>query len=171
MESSLAIFKTSRLTISKISTGDLDKLAPILSDESTMKYSGTGVQSKDQMLSYIQNCAIQYRENGFGHWAIFLTETNELVGLCGLNKHQVDEEECFHINYRLGSRYQGNGIATEAANGLIHYCTTSLSINNLSAIIEPSNTSSIKVIERLGFKFYKKTTFKNLNVNVYQVSI
>ncbi|WDD97869.1 GNAT family N-acetyltransferase [Thalassomonas actiniarum] len=165
------IFKTGRLTIRAVSSSDLDKLSPILSDETTMKYTATGAQTHEQMIAFVQNCARQYRENGFGHWAIFLTATNELVGLCGLNRHQIDAEEYVHVNYRLGSQYLGKGLATEAVNGVMDYCATSLNINDLSAIIEPSNINSIKVIERLGFKLIKQTMFKNLNVNIYQISV
>ncbi|WP_281559980.1 GNAT family N-acetyltransferase [Thalassomonas sp. RHCl1] len=159
------------MTIREVSSSDLDKLSPILSDEATMKYTATGAQTHEQMIAFVENCARQYREQGFGHWAIFISETNELVGLCGLNRHQIDGEEYMHVNYRLGSQYQGKGLATETVKGVMDYCANSLKLNHLSAIIEPSNTSSIKVIERLGFKFRKQTRFKNLNVNIYQVSM
>ena len=167
----LDIFKTSRLTIREISSSDLDKLSPILSDESTMKYTATGAQNNEQMLEFVRNCASQYLKNGFGHWAIFITKTNELIGLCGLNRHEVDAEEHVHINYRLGSNYQGKGFASEAVNGTKNYCATILNLNKLSAIIEPLNADSIKVVERLGFKLIKQTIFKNLNVNVYQINL
>jgi ribosomal-protein-alanine N-acetyltransferase len=167
----LDIFKTSRLTIREVSITDIEKLSPILSDESTMKYTATGAQNHEQMMEFVKNCELQYRDNGFGHWAIFITTTNELVGLCGLNQHKIDEEEHVHVNYRLGSKYQGIGLATEAVIGVKNYCEVSLNIKSLSAIIEPSNVDSIRVVERLGFKLIKQTNFKNLNVNVYQVSM
>jgi ribosomal-protein-alanine N-acetyltransferase len=171
LENTLDIFKTNRLTIKEISRINIEKLSSILSDETTMRYTATGAQNHEQMVEFIKNCERQYRENGFGHWAIFITETNELIGLCGLNKHLVDGEEHTHVNYRLGSKYLGNGFATEAVKGVKNYCTEFLSIDNLSAIIEPSNDDSIKVVERLGFKLIKQTIFKSLKVNVYQTSV
>lgn len=164
----MVVFKTDRLTIRKISNNDIDKLVPILSDEKTMQYTATGAQNYEQMTKFVQNCINQYSETGFGHWAIFVTKTSELIGLCGLNLHLVDEEEYLHVNYRLGTRYLGKGYATETVNGLKAYCNSSIKFNNLSAIIEPSNTDSINVVERTGFKFVKQTRFKNMDVNIYQ---
>ena len=164
----MAVFKTDRLTIRKISDRDIDKLAPILSDNKTMKYTETGAQNREQMIEFVQRCISQYSETGFGHWAISITKTNELIGLCGLNLHLVDEEECLHANYRLGTKYQGQGYATETVNGLKTYCASQLKFNDLSAIIEPSNIESISVVERTGFKLIKRTMFKNMDVHIYQ---
>lgn len=165
------VFKTSRLTIRKISVNDLDKLAPILSDETTMQYTPSGALSPEQMIDFIENCVEQYRDTGFGYWAIFVTETDELIGLCGLNRHIVDKEEHLHVNYRLGTGYLGKGFATETVNGLKSYCVRQLNSKRLSAIIEPTNTGSISVVQRAGFEFVRQTNFKNLNVNIYRTLI
>ncbi|GAB3019777.1 GNAT family N-acetyltransferase [Bowmanella dokdonensis] len=163
----MALFTTSRLTIREITGSDLSQLAPILSDAFTMRYTATGAQKPEQMKAFVQRCLRQYSEQEFGHWAIFVTGTQQLIGLCGLNRHQVDDEELVHVNYRLGSQCQGRGFATEAVTGLMGFCSEAFNIRRLSAIIEPSNTSSIKVVERLGFEFSRRTEFKNLQVNIY----
>lgn len=49
-------------------------------------------------------------------------------------------------------KYCGNGYATEAARACVNYATTSTSINLLGASIEPENTSSERVLVKLGFQ-------------------
>lgn len=164
----LAVFKTKRLTINKISNKDIDKLIPILSDNVTMQYSATGVLTHEQVVQFIENCKQQYLETGFGYWAIVFEQTNELIGLCGLNQHTVDEIKYLHINYRLGSAYQGNGFATEVVGGLREYCKEIVNAKSVFAIIEPSNINSIKVVKRNGFGLIRQTLFKNRDANIYE---
>lgn len=165
------LFDTSRLTVRKVSPADIDKIRPILSDKVTMQYTATGALDFEQSVKFIENCIYQYNETGFGYWVIVITETKELVGLCGLNIHEVDSEEYLHVNYRLGSQYHGKGFATETVNGVKEFCSKNLTHDYLSAIIEISNINSINVIERSGFKFVKRTRFKDLDVNIYQAGV
>jgi [ribosomal protein S5]-alanine N-acetyltransferase len=167
----LVIFKTSRLTVRRLASKDIDELKPILSDQLTMQYTAHGALDVEQSAKFIEDCLYQYSSTGFGHWVMVNTETQDLIGLCGLNLHEVDSMECLHVNYRLGTKYHGKGFATEAVNGVIDYCTKRLARNSLFAIIAPTNWQSIKVIERTGFHFVKRTKFKDLDVNIYQLQL
>ncbi|WP_291616265.1 GNAT family N-acetyltransferase [Colwellia sp.] len=164
-------FETDRLVMSKISNDDAENLVTVLSDPDVMKYSTVGVHTEKQILAYIANCQQQYLANGYGHWAVYRKEDNAFVGVCGLNNHQVDNEDVFHINYRLASEHQGKGYAVESTLGVLAFAKKTLKLKSVHALIESDNVSSVKVVNRTGFTFAKATVFRGFNVDVYQVTL
>ena len=165
----MIIVETERLSIRKITMDDAQALAKVLADPVVMKYSTVGVHSKEQIINYIANCQHQYELYGYGHWAIYNTDSGEFVGVCGLNKHDLDSNDVIHINYRLATNQQGKGYAVEATLGILDFAKNSLKLNVIHALIEPENTSSVNVVNRTGFEFVKSSLFRGFNIDVYHV--
>lgn len=163
----MIIFATKRLYVRKITSEDAKALSKVLADPLVMQYSTVGVHSQEQIYDYIANCKKQYDLNGFGHWAVYNSANHEFVGVCGLNKHKVEADDIIHINYRLAADQQGKGYAVESVFGVLDFAKNHL---KLSAI-DSANVSSVKVINRTGFKFVKSSEFRGFNVGVYQVTL
>jgi len=169
LESVLIVVETERLCIRKITNADIRDLSKVLSDPTVMKYSTVGIHSEEQIVEYAANCQKQYDLNGYGHWAIYDSGNSEFIGVCGLNKHELDSEELIHINYRLAANHQGKGYAIESTLGVLDFAKNSLNIESVHALIEPENVSSVKVVVRTGFKFIKSSAFRGFKIDVYQV--
>ncbi len=167
----MAIFKTERLIIRELSKEDIEQLEALLSDETTMQYAATGVLSRSQIEGFVEHHINEYSSTGFGYWAIAVQSSGQIVGLCGLNRHEVEGERTLHVNYRLDSRCLGKGFATETVNGLKQYCSDKLNESKLAAIIALSNIESMRVVERAGFSLLKETKFKAIDVKVYQINL
>ncbi len=167
----MTIVETERLSIRQITNEDAINLSKVLADPIVMQYSTVGVHSEEQIYDYITNCKNQYDLNGYGHWAIYNSITNEFVGVCGLNKHKVDTDDVIHINYRLATDQQGKGYAVESTFGVLDFAKKSLKLKAVHALIESANISSVKVVNRTGFKFIKSTVFRGFNVDIYQVAL
>lgn len=165
------IAKTERLIIRKVNNEDAKDLSKVLSDPEVMKYSLKGVHTEEQIYDYIINCQKLYEQNGFGHWVIYNNLTGEFVGICGLNKHGIDNVDLVHIVYRLAKDQQGKGYATEASSGVLDFAKNALSIDYVYALIEPENTESKKVATKIGFKFNRLSTFLGVNVEVFQAQL
>ena len=165
----MIIVETERLSIRKITMDDAQALAKVLADPVVMKYSTVGVHSKEQIINYIANCQQQYELTNYGHWAIYNTDSGDYVGVCGLNKHDLDSNDVIHINYRLATNQQGKGYAVEATLGILNYAKNTLKLNVIHALIEPDNTSSVAVVNRTGFEFVKSSLFRGFNIDVYHV--
>ncbi len=167
----MTVVETERLCIRKITDADAQKLSIVLADATVMKYSTVGVHCEQQIHEYIANCQKQYDLNGYGHWAIYNSSTFEFIGVCGLNKHEIDSGEVIHINYRLAANQQGKGYAVESTLGVLDFAKHSLKIDVIHALIEPENISSVKVVNRTGFKFIETSSFRGFKVDVYQVAL
>jgi len=165
----LSIVETKRLSIRQITNADANDLSKVLADPKVMQYSTVGVHTEEQIHDYIANCKNQYSLNGFGHWAVYNSVTNEFVGVCGLNKHKIDADDIIHISYRLATEHQGQGYAVESTLGILNFAKNSLTFNAIHALIEPDNISSIKVVKSTGFQFIKSSSFRGFKIDVYQV--
>lgn len=88
----------------------------------------------------------------FRVFAIERKEDNACIGLIGYApKAEINNE--IEILYAIADPFHGFGYATEAAKALIWYAFEKQGLNVISAIIKPENTSSRKVIEKLGFVY------------------
>lgn len=167
----MVIFETKRLCIRQITSEDAKELSKVLADPIVMQYSTVGVHSQEQIYDYIANCKKQYDLNSFGHWAVYNSANHEFVGVCGLNRHKVEADDIIHINYRLAADQQGKGYAVESVFGVLDFAKNHLKLSAIHALIESANVSSVKVINRTGFKFVKSSVFRGFNVDVYQVTL
>jgi len=167
----LIIVETERLSIRQITDEDVINLSKVLTDPIVMQYSTVGVHTEEQVYDYIANCKNQYELNGYGHWAIYNILTEEFIGVCGLNKHKVDDVDVIHINYRLTTDQQGKGYAVESTFGVLNFAKNCLKLKTIHALIESANISSVKVVNRTGFQFIKSSVFRGFKIDVYQVAL
>ncbi len=101
--------------------------------------------------------------------AIFHKNTGEYIGSCGLNTlNNNDRVECF---YALLPQYWGNGFAIEAMKKLLEYTFSLKEITKVVAFINPKNSRSWKVAERIGMKYLGHVPYENITVKPMYFSI
>nr|WP_086940403.1 GNAT family N-acetyltransferase [Thaumasiovibrio occultus] len=161
------ILETSRLRIREILESDLENLSEMLADEKVMEFSVNGPMSKAQTMAFINWCQSSYNDHGVGPWALISKIDDAFIGFAGLSKECIDGVEEIHIGYRLASKYWGQGFATEAVSAVVDYGFSRKGQNRVCAIIEPEHCSSIRVIEKAGFKLSKQTKFHEKLTNIY----
>lgn len=86
-------------------------------------------------------------------WAIVRKEDNRLIGT-GLIYFE-EEYGCFEIGYNLGRAYWGRGYTTEAMREVISFAKAELSLDKIVGRCAKVNSSSAKVMKKLGFAFQK----------------
>lgn len=86
----------------------------------------------------------------FGHGALAVdrTDTGETVGQVGLNAGPRFPEP--ELGWMLYDGHEGQGYATEAARALRDWVLASLPMDSFVSYIDPANTASIGVAQRLG---------------------
>lgn len=83
--------------------------------------------------------------SGF-RWAVVLGAGRDFAGAVGFNALGA----CCEYAYHLVPRYQGAGLAAEASRLALAWCFAN-GAESVEAFIEPLNTRSLRLAERLGF--------------------
>ncbi len=167
----MIVAETPRLILRYFTPDDLDALTPILADPEVMRYSISGIKTRSQTEDFITRLLSIYQKYNFGLYAIIYKKNQQLIGFCGLLIWNFEETEEIEIGYRLAREYWGKGLATEAAISVRDYAMNELNIDRLICIIEPENTRSIRVAEKLNMSYEKDAIFHGLNVRIYSTVI
>lgn len=93
---------------------------------------------------------------GGGLNAVELIETGETIGICGLLKRNALPDP--DIGFAFLRVHWSRGYALEAAGAVRDYARDVLRLPRLLAITNPANTSSRRLLERLGFGYVRATT-------------
>lgn len=78
-----------------------------------------------------------------------------------------EEQKEYELGYRLSRKYWGKGFATEAAIACRDCGLNTFGLRRLISIIEAANHQSIRVAEKVGMTFEKKSTFHGIAVEIY----
>jgi [ribosomal protein S5]-alanine N-acetyltransferase len=149
----LKTVETERLLLRPMTLADADFILKLLNEPSFIRNIGDRrVRTMDDACSYIQNGPLKsYEKHGFGLFTIVLRETGESIGMCGLIKRDTLED--VDIGYALLPGYWSRGYALEAASAIRDHARDVIGLKRLVAIVDPTNASSIRVLEKLGMQF------------------
>jgi len=91
-------------------------------------------------------------EHGVQYWPIFLRETVEHVGCCGLRPYDLSKN-IYEIGFHIRSTHWRHGYAAEAAHAVINYAFDKLEAKGLFAGHNPNNEASRILLQKLGFVY------------------
>ena len=133
----------------------------VFGDPEVMRF-GRGVQTREWVQAWLETCLEHYFQTwGFGPYAVLEQQSQEVIGYCGLFFFpDIDGQAEVEIGYRLALSAWGKGYASEAAKAVRDYAFTALDIRRLIAMIDPSNTASIRVAEKIGMYYEKDVMFE-----------
>ena len=163
----MQILETPRLIVRYFTIRDIEALVPILSDPQVMEFSIIGVHNRQQIKQFIEQRLLSYLEPGFGLYALNYKQNGKLIGYCGFFVQKIDEDKEVELGYRLAANYWGRGLATEAVQHIAEYGRSKFNFKRFVCIIEPNNTRSIRVAEKLEMKLEKKIIYYGINANLY----
>ncbi len=145
---------TERIRLREASLDDAEFILELLNEPGWLTYisSQHGVSSLDKARDYISERLLDaYETHGYGLWLIEQKSDNTMLGMCGLVRR--DSLPGPDLGFALLERYSGQGYAYEASEAAIQYAKDNSLSHTLLAITLPENTSSIRLLERLGFSF------------------
>src|SRR5690606_34746369 len=86
-------------------------------------------------------------------------------GFAGLK--YLDDLGEVDLGYRFMKEFWGKGIATEAASACITLGFDTLNLDKIIAMVLPENKGSVRVLEKLNFKYEKDIFEDGLRVNLW----
>ncbi len=149
----MIVVETGRLILRHFHVFDGVALDRVFGDAEVMQF-GPGVQNQAWVRDWLQRCLENYREWGFGRWAVVEKAGHEVIGYCGLAYAPgVTAQPEVAIGYRLARPFWGHGYATEAVLAVRDYAFDVLCLPRLIATIDPQNVASIRVAEKAGMRY------------------
>jgi len=147
------ILETERLSLRKITLDDAAFLLDLLNQPSFIQFIGDrGVRTLDDARKVIdERYLAAYERLGFGIYLTLLRGTSIPIGICGLVKR--DGLDDVDIGYAFLPQYWSKGYASEAASAVLAYARSTLGMKRILGITTPDNEVSIRVLEKIGFKF------------------
>ena len=89
-----------------------------------------------------------------GHALPFVIEVDgELVGQLNVSSITVGSLSSATIGYWVSQAYAGRGITPTAVALATDYCFSTLRLHRMEICIRPENTPSLRVVEKLGFRY------------------
>jgi [ribosomal protein S5]-alanine N-acetyltransferase len=148
----VTILETERLVLREIDAGDAAFILELINTPKFHKYiADRGIRTVEAAETYLQERYLaSYREHGYGLYAVCLKDGTP-IGNCGFVKRDVFEFP--DIGFAFLPEYESLGYGFESAAAILEYGRDALSFRRVFAITSPENDASVKLLEKLGFRF------------------
>lgn len=150
----MKILETERTILREVRTErDAEFILELLNQPSFIKFIGDReVRTVEQARDYVESrFAESYKRFGFGMYAVEIKATNEAIGICGFVRR--DSLPDADIGFAFLAAFEGKGFGFETADAMMRYGRDVLNFERVLAITSKGNAASVKLLEKLGFKF------------------
>lgn len=130
---------------------DLAPFAALNADPEVMRYFEEPL-SEERSDAWARAIAAVIDEQGWGLWALERRDTGEFIGFTGLQvpRHPLPFQPCVEVGWRLARSSWGHGFATEAGRACLAHAFGPLRLEEVVSMTAVPNTTSRRVMERLG---------------------
>ncbi|RFM28714.1 GNAT family N-acetyltransferase [Deminuibacter soli] len=154
---------TGRLSIERLSVSDSAFMVELLNSKGWLAFIGERhVHSKEDAEAYINK--INGTPN-FTYLVVKLKENRLPIGIISLI--QRDYLPHIDLGFALLPGFMGAGYAYEGAHAVMEHMLQN--VEKLLAIALPQNTSSIQLLQKLGFAYEEAVTVNNEVLHVYAI--
>lgn len=159
--------ETARLVLRQFREDDLDDWARMTADPEVMRYVGGATLSREEAWRSIGFILGHWKIRGFGLWAAEEKKTGELVGRIGL--YRPEGWPGLEVGWLVARARWGCGFASEGGAASLAYAFEVLGAERVISVIEPPNTASIRVAEKLGERFCERRQLQGKQVAIYGI--
>jgi RimJ/RimL family protein N-acetyltransferase len=159
------------LELRPLRPGDLDALDEMYSDAATVAHIGSGeTATREGTAEWLLDAIAQFVRDGYGMMAATELGSGEMIGRCGYKLWQVEGKDHIEIGWLTRRDLTGRGYATEVGIGLRDHAFDVLDLDHVISVIQPANTASIRVAEKVGERYWRDwTTPGGVLVRLYRV--
>ena len=160
----MKILETERTILREVTAErDARFILNLLNEPSFIKFIGDrNVRTVEQARGYVETrFAASYEKFGFGMYAVELKATNETIGICGFVKRDTLPDAAFL------APFERQGFGFETASAMMRYGRDVLGFGRVLAITSKGNAASIKLLEKLDFKFERLLEIAGEELNLF----
>ncbi len=141
--------ETARLLLRPLRAEDAHALATLWTDPDVTRFMG-GPREYAELIAMFEQAAKVEPPPRFDLFPVIEKATGALIGHCGLLDKEIEGATEIELVYVFAKSTWGKGYATEIATALRDYAFDAHELERLVALIEPENTASQRVAEKVG---------------------
>jgi RimJ/RimL family protein N-acetyltransferase len=169
----MKILETERLVLRLLTVDDAPFIFKLLNEPSWLRFIGDrGVRTCEDARNYlVKGPLAMYQRLGFGLNLATLKDSGMPLGVCGLIKRDTLPD--VDIGFAFLPEFWGRGYALEAARAVLEQGKVCFGTKRIVAIASPDNSSSIKLLAKIGFTLEQSFTLNvgEPPVNLYAYTI
>ena len=156
--------ETERLILRPFTMEDLDIIELLYGNPNIMKYMPCGSLSGEEIEIHMRNIVEEGEKEKPENFemAVVSKADNTKIGRAHLSMDY--EGDSAMIGWLIIESEWGKGYATEISKGLFDFCFKELNLHRVTALCNPNNTGSWKVLEKCGMRkeahFVQKVKYK-----------
>jgi RimJ/RimL family protein N-acetyltransferase len=160
------VLATERLVLRAFTPHDFEPFATIVSDPEVVRYVDDGAPiSREECWRGMALFLGHWHLRGYGWWAVEERRSGEFLGRIGL--YNPEGWPGIEIGWLLRRDAWGAGLATGGATAALNYAFDLVGVSHVISLIDPRNTSSIRVAEKIGEHYERDLEHKGKAVVVY----
>lgn len=168
----MVVLKTERLLLRHLEPGDLASLYELYRDPEIRKYYPDGTRTLEetkQELEWFLHGHPGHPELGL--WATVDRNTGEFLGRCGLLPWRIQGEEEVELACMIKKERWRQGIAAEAARGIIQHAQQALGLTRLVCLVMPGNLASAGLAIKVGMSFEREFSDEHGPSHLYAIAL
>jgi RimJ/RimL family protein N-acetyltransferase len=160
------VLRTERLLMRGFTQHDFEPFATIVSDPEVVRYLDDGAPiSREDCWRGMALFMGHWSLRGYGWWGVEDRRTGAFLGRIGL--YYPEGWPCIEIGWLLRRDVWGAGLATEGAIAALDFAFDVVGARHVISLIDPRNTRSIRVAEKIGEQYESEMVQKDKAVLVY----
>ncbi len=161
------MLETERLFLRPLKDADADAIYRMRSDKDVMRYIREP-QNRAETENWIRLVSSRWETEKLGFCGVFEKWKETFLGWCGV--WRLTETNELEIGYAIAKQFWNRGYATEAAEVFLRYAFENIKPDKITAVAEPENTASRRVMEKLGMNFVRTGEFYNRDLVQYAIT-
>lgn len=162
----IPMITTRRLVLRPFTMNDRDVLFAIVQEPDIFRYFPTQeAWPLEKVERYINYQIAHWKKFNYGHWAVVMRETGQIIGWNGL-EYLPDTDET-EVGYLISMAFWGKGYATESANAAINFGRKKIGLKEIIGLTHPQNIASQRVLEKSGLSFTRSASYFGMDMYRY----
>lgn len=165
------IASTERLLISRLSFADTGFILKLLNEPAFIQFVGDrDIRTEQDAKQYLAEGPLDsYAKHGFGLFRVASKDTRDALGICGLvSRAELPQPD---LGFAFLATQWGNGYALESSRAVLQHAASDLGMHRVIAIVNANNVASIRLLDKLGFKFEKMVRMTGEDQDICQYMI
>ncbi|RZI98543.1 MAG: N-acetyltransferase [Brevundimonas sp.] len=162
---------TDRLTLTPMQESDFPDLKVLWSDPDFVRPIFPTPMNGEEVWTRLLRDIGHWQVRGHGNWSVRLTDGGAYVGSVGVLDYQREMEprlDAPELGWAVATRFQGQGMAHEAVSAALAWCDEALDAQRTQCIINPANTPSLKLADRLGYRRLRDSLWRGEPITVLE---